>query len=269
MKKINKKIIIGNWKMNPQNTKEAEKLFKNIISSLNDIKKTETVICPPYLYLPYILKIFQNQKKYRKVFLGSQNAFMGNTGTFTGEVSVGMLYNIGIKYVILGHSERRNFIDIGEAGESNNIINQKIKYVFSYGLIPIFCIGEKIRDEKHEYLEFIKEQLEEGLDKIPKNLISKLIIAYEPIWAIGKNSQRPATAEEFLEIKIFIKKVLSDKFGIKNINGLRIIYGGSVYEDDIIKFLKVGEADGFLLGRNSLDVEKFIKIINITEDENS
>ena len=266
---MNKKIIIGNWKMNPQNTKEAEKLFNDTTKSLYNIKKTEIIICPPYLYLDKLNKISLSSraKKVKKVYLGAQNVFQGNTGAHTGEISVKMLYEMGIKYVILGHSERRN-TEMG-IGENNDSINQKIKSVFSFDMIPIFCVGENFRDEKHKYLEFIKTQLEQGLDKVPKNLISKLIVAYEPIWAIGKKAERPATSSEFLEIKIFIKKVLSDKFGIKNIEGLRVIYGGSIYEDDVSMFLKEGQVDGFLLGRNSLDVEKFTKIANIVENENS
>ncbi|MEK7459444.1 MAG: triose-phosphate isomerase family protein, partial [Patescibacteria group bacterium] len=136
---MNKKIIIGNWKMNPQNTKEAEKLFNDTTKSLYNIKKTEIIICPPYLYLDKLNKISLSSraKKVKKVYLGAQNVFQGNTGAHTGEISVKMLYEMGIKYVILGHSERRN-TEMG-IGENNNDINQKIKSVFSFNIIPILC----------------------------------------------------------------------------------------------------------------------------------
>ena len=198
-------------------------------------------------------------KSYKlKPNLGAQDSFWGDKGAYTGEISVEMLYNIGARYVILGHSERRAL------GENNNDINKKIKASISAGLRPILCVGESIRDENHEYLNFIKMQIEECLNGISKDSISKVIIAYEPIWAIGKGSY-PATPEEFREMNIFIRKILNDKFGAKMIGKIRIIYGGSADEKNTEGFIKDGEADGFLLGRASLDAKKFSKIVEICE----
>lgn len=249
-----KKIVIGNWKMNPVNEKEAKKLFANISTSASNIKKTEIVVCPPFVYLEGLKKIL------KKISLGAQNAFYGDVGAFTGEISVKMLSNIGVKYVILGHSERRAL------GEGNIEVNKKVKAALSLGIIPIVCFGENTRDEKHEYLNFVKVQIEEGLNGISKNLISKIIIAYEPIWAIGKGALREATPEEFREMNIFIKKILSDKFGARIIEGIRIIYGGSVHPENALGFLKEGKAEGFLVGRDSLDPKKFLEIIKQTEN---
>jgi triosephosphate isomerase (TIM) len=249
---MSKKIIIGNWKMNPLSFKEAQKLFTNIAESVSDIKKTEIVICPPFLYL-------ENLKKFsRKIFLGAQNVFWGDMGAYTGEVSGEMLYNMGVKYVILGHSERRAM------GESNNNVNKKIKASIAAGLIPILCVGESIRDENHEYLNFVKIQIKECLNGISKNFISKIIIAYEPVWAIGKGAL-PAIPEEFREMNIFIRKILSDKFGVREVENTKIIYGGSVDEKNTEGFIKDGNADGFLVGRASLDPKKFSNIIKICE----
>ncbi|OIO29938.1 triose-phosphate isomerase [Candidatus Nomurabacteria bacterium CG_4_10_14_0_2_um_filter_30_12] len=255
---MQKKIVIGNWKMNPLSLKEAEKLLIEISESFSLIKKTEIIICPPFIYLESLRRLLKAKNYKLKLNLGAQDSFWENIGAYTGEVSAEMLYNIGVKYVILGHSERRAM------GENNIDINKKIKSALSSGLIPIICIGENVRDEKHEYLNFVKMQIEESLDKISRNNISKIIIAYEPVWAIGKGTL-PATVEEFREMSIFIRKILSDKFGIDNVENIRIIYGGSVDEKNAEGFIKDGHADGFLPGRASLDSKKFSKIIKICE----
>ena len=254
---MSKKIIIGNWKMNPITAKDAEKLFKNIMKELLGKKKTEIVVCPPFIYLNSIKKLF---KGTQKISLGAQNAFVGDVGPFTGEVSPEMLANIGVKYVILGHSERRAL------GESNMDINKKIKSSLATGLIPIFCVGENTRDDDHAYFNLVKEQVEVCLDGISKNLISKIIIAYEPVWALSSTMNRKdATPADSLEMVIFIKKILSDKFGVKTLLP-RIIYGGSVTEKDAFEFLTNGGVDGLLPGRASLDAKKFGGIVKIAEN---
>jgi len=253
--KIEKKIVIGNWKMNPSNNKEALKLFTSISKLILNIKNTQIVVCPPVLYIENI------NKNLKKISLGAQDAFWGDVGAFTGQVSVKMLFSAGVKYIILGHSEKR------AQGEENSEINKKIKAVLSLGITPVVCFGENNRDESHEYLNFVKVQIEEGLNGISKNLISKIVIAYEPVWAIGKSALREATPEEFREMSIFIKKILNDKFGAKNIVNIKIIYGGSVHPENTLSFLEEGKADGFLVGRDSLDAKKFIEIVNITENE--
>ncbi|MEK7572328.1 MAG: triose-phosphate isomerase [Patescibacteria group bacterium] len=261
--KIARKIIVGNWKMNPLSLKEAEKLFIDITKHISGIKKTEIVICPPFLYLERLKKISLRDNsagEAKKIFIGAQDAFYEERGAFTGEISAEMLSNTGIKYVILGHSERRAL------GEKNTDVNKKIKASLSLGLAPIVCFGENVRDENHEYLNFVKIQIEEGLNGISKNLISKIIIAYEPIWAIGKDATREATPEEFREMSIFIRKILSDKFGAKTVEKLRIIYGGSAHPENVFGFLQEGQAEGFLLGRDSLDPKKFLEIIETTEN---
>ena len=256
---MSKKIVIGNWKMNPLTLKEAEKLFSTVSKFVFDVKKTEIVICPPFLYLE---KIKSENKRNKKIFLGGQDAFFEEVGAYTGEISAQMLYDIGARYVIVGHSERRN-PQIGK-GETNIDVNKKIKASISAGLTPILCIGETIRDPEHGYLNFVKTQIEECLNGVPKNSISKIIVAYEPVWAIGKGAI-PATPAEFHEMKIFIRKILSDKFGVKEIPNVRIIYGGSVDEKNTLDFIKEGVADGFLPGRASLNAIKFSKIIKICE----
>lgn len=246
-------IIIGNWKMNPLTLKEAEKLFSGVARGISGVKKTEVVICPPFLYLERLKKLSQ------KIILGAQNTFLGDTGAFTGEISSEMLYSLGARYVILGHSERRAM------GENNGDINKKIKSSLVAGLRPILCVGENVRDEDHGYFNLVKTELEECLVGIPKNSISKIIIAYEPIWAISSTPNRKdATANDSREMSIFIRKVLSDKFGGEAAK-VRIIYGGSVTEKDAGDFLQNGGVDGLLPGRASLDAKKFVEIIKICE----
>jgi len=146
---MKKKIIIGNWKMNPRTLKEAEKLFAGIAGAVRRVKKTEIVVCPPYLYLERLKKFS------RKIVLGAQDSFWEDLGAYTGEISPDMLYNLGVRYVILGHSERR------ELGEIDGFVNKKIKSALGAGLVPILCVGEKERDANHEYFGAVKSQVEE------------------------------------------------------------------------------------------------------------
>ena len=250
---MNRKIIIGNWKMNPLSFKEAEKLFSDVGKAVSRIKKTEIVICPPFLYLEKLKKLS------KKIILGAQDAFWGDVGAFTGEISAEMLYNTGVKYVILGHSERRAL------GENNDVINKKIKASLASGLVPVICVGESVRDESHSYFNLVKTQLSECLEGVKKNFISKIIVAYEPVWAISSTvNRKDATPIDCLEMTIFIRKVLSDKFG-SDARKIRIIYGGSVNEKDAGEFLKNGGVDGLLPGKASLDAPKFVQIVQIAE----
>ncbi len=255
---MSKKIIIGNWKMNPLTLNEAEKLFSGIAKGVSGIKKIEVVICPPFIYLERLKKIRTN-----KIKIGAQDAFGGDVGAFTGEISPEMLYNIGVKYVILGHSERRSPPTGG--GESNNDINKKIKASLVAVLIPILCVGESMRNESHSYFNLVKTQLEECLGGVKKMSISKIIIAYEPIWAISSTVNRQdATSADSREMAIFIHKILFDKFG-PDAGRTRIIYGGSANEKDAFEFLQNGGVDGLLPGRASLDAKKFVEIVKICE----
>ena len=240
--------------MNPLTLKEAEKLFSGVAREVSRAKKTDIIICPPVVFLNKLAKI-----RTSKIKLGAQDAFPGDVGAFTGEVSGEMLYNLGARYVILGHSERR------ELGETNIIINKKIKNSIVAGLRPVLCVGENSRDGNHEYFNFVKNQIEECLAGISKNSISKIIVAYEPVWAISSTPDRKdATPHDSLEMAIFIRKILSDKFGKDSAN-MKILYGGSVSEKDAGEFLQDGGVDGLLAGRASLDASKFSHIVKICE----
>jgi len=249
-----RKIVIANWKMNPQSQKEAEVLFRMIAKGKN-FKKVDVVVCPPILYIEKLKKISS------KIVLGAQNVFYEKKGPFTGEISAPMLEGMGVKYVIVGHSERR------AKGETNLDINKKIKSALSSGLIPIVCVGEIIRDGNHEYFNVIKTQIEESLSGLNKSVLPKLIIAYEPVWALSTTLPRKdATPLDSQEMSIFIKKIISDKFGIKTAMP-RIIYGGSVDDKNCGEFFKNGGVVGALVGGASLNADKFLRIINIAENK--
>ncbi len=240
--------------MNPSSFIEAEKLFSGVAKNISKIKKTDIVICPPFIYLEKLKKLS------KKINLGAQDAFWGDVGAFTGEVSPEMLENMGVKYVILGHSERRAL------GEDDVLINKKLKSAVSLGLKPILCVGESHRDENHEYFNIVKMQITECLRGINKNSFSKIIIAYEPVWAISTTVDRKdATPHDANEMAIYIRKILTDLSNPEIASKVRIIYGGSVNERDAEDFLRDGGVDGVLPGKASLSVEKFTKIIEIAE----
>ena len=217
-----KKLIIGNWKMNPVSEKKASVLLKAF-----DIKtKHQVVICPPFLYL----------KKGKNYILGAQNCFNEKQGAFTGEVSAQALKEIGCKYIILGHSERRNILN-----ETNELINKKIKLCLELKLKPVLCIGEK---EGEDRKKIINTQLKESL----KGIEESVIIAYEPIWAIGTG--KVPTIKDIQESFNYIKKILP-----KN----KVLYGGSVNAKNIKDILEV--VDGVLVGGASVDKKEFLKMI--------
>jgi triosephosphate isomerase (TIM) len=246
-----RKLLVANWKMNPQSYREAEVIFKGIASASKNSKSTEIVVCPPYPFIPIAKKL-----KSRKIIVGAQNVAEEPSGAFTGQVSASMLSSLGVKYVIIGHSENRAY------GETNQMINRKILMALRSGLHPILCVGESNRDSHGGYLNFIKNQIHECLHNIKKGSVPDIIIAYEPIWAIGEKAEREATVEEFTETKIFIKKVISDMYDSKVAHSLSIIYGGSVHPNNSMDFIKRGEADGFLVGRDSLNPKKFGAILS-------
>ena len=186
-----------------------------------------TVICPPFLYIEPLRQLV----KGHRVVLGAQDIFWKEKGAYTGEISPKQLWASRVRYVILGHSERRAL------GETNEVVNKKVKACFKYNITPILCIGESTRDMDRDYLNFVKQELEECLEGLPKTALKKIIIAYEPIWAIGKEAEREATPEECLEMIIYIKRVLSDLFGVPAVEGLQTLYGGSVHVKNTEEFM--------------------------------
>jgi triosephosphate isomerase (TIM) len=249
-----RKLIVANWKMNPQSQKEAEIIFNGIVKVAKVSRYADIVVCPPFPFLSIARKT-----KIKNLALGAQNSSLESEGAYTGEVSPKMIAGLGVKYVILGHSERRAL------GETDKIVNRKIINALKSKLIPILCVGESVRDQNGDYLSFIRQQLHECLRSVPKAQMENIVIAYEPIWAIGKNAVREATPEEFTEIKIFVRKIISDLYDSKTAHGIVILYGGSVHGDNARYFITNGGADGLLVGRDGLSPKKLSLIIEASK----
>lgn len=230
--------------MNPENLTKV-KLFLNFLKRFlkthpKIFRKLELVICPPSVYF----FCFKNLKSFN-ILLGAQNFYFEEKGPFTGEISVSMLKDFNVKYVIVGHSERRNIFL-----ESNDLINKKLKKAISVNLKPIFCIGEKEKDKiEGKTFEVLKEQITQGLKGILPPAISKIIVAYEPVWAIGTGRAcDPANAKEVLN---YLRKIFPKNF---------ILYGGSVNSENARHYLEIG-FNGLLIGGSSLLKDEFSKIL--------
>jgi len=235
-----KKLIAANWKMNPASSKEARNIFNNIKKRIKGTK-SEIVICPPFIYLSLL----------KGLTLGAQDVFYEERGAFTGEISAAMLKDMGVKYVIIGHSERRKYFS-----ETDEIINKKIKKAVDAGLKVIFCVGET--QEQHDAgkrNEILEKQIKNGLANVDEK-IENINIAYEPVWAIGTGNN--CSVEETKEAVELIRRLVK--------TNTRIIYGGSVKSENSGRYIKKAGVDGLLVGGASLDAKEFIKIINSIEE---
>lgn len=251
---MKKKIVIANWKLNPETPREAKELFSKIKASVKNLRQTVVVVAPPAVFLNLL-----DVGKSRLLALAGQDGFTENVGAYTGQVGMSSLKYSGATYVILGHSERRS------AGDTNEIINQKVKLAFKTGLSVVLCVGESIRDAHGEYLEIIKDQVKSALSRVDKKDFKKIMIAYEPVWAIGKDAKTADTPDNFLHNALFIKKILSQMVEKKVAFSIPILYGGSVDSSNVVGFLSQGEADGVLVGRSSLSSDEFKKILQVSD----
>jgi len=248
----NKKIIVGNWKMSPNSLREAEDTFLAIKKKASALRNVQTIICPPFVYIPDLARHVSGHR----VLVGAQDVFYEKGGAFTGEVSTKQLASVKARYVIIGHSERR------AAGETDEVIAKKITAALKEKLNVILCVGESERDDHGDYTRFIVGQVKSALARIKKAQLANLVIAYEPIWAIGKSAPHPATPADALEISILIRKTIADMFHKKDAFNIPILYGGSADDKNAGGFLREGEADGLLVGRASLDSKKFNAILD-------
>ena len=246
-----KKLVVGNWKMNPQSLEEAKKIATSVKRIMRGVKKTNVVLCPPFVYLSSLTPSVGNS-----FFLGAQNANYEALGSFTGEVSFAELSQFKVEFVIVGHSERRKM------GESDELINKKVRAVVGGGMTAIVCVGEGVRDSNGDFYNFIKQQITSALKDVSKKSLDKVVIAYEPIWAVG--AKEAVSPRELCEMSIFIKKVLKDLFGVFS-EGVRVIYGGDVDRVNAETLVRDGNVVGLLIGRESLRVKDFIEIIKIID----
>ena len=254
-----KKLIIANWKMNPTSRKEAEQLFDKVTRGVKGVKNVEVVFCPPFVYLALA-------KQALNVKLGGQNCYFEQKGTYTGEVSPVMLKEVGCKYVIVGHSERKKYF-----GETDEIINKKVKAALKAGLDVVLCIGEDSRDSfdtrghwTRELDPVLKDQIRGALAGVSKSQVERIVVVYEPVWAIGSgktNAGDAATPDDVFSAKIFIKKTIGDMYDRKTADKIRVLYGGSTDSKNAEGFIRDGQADGLLVGGSSLKADEFVKMV--------
>lgn len=243
-------FIAGNWKMQ-KTISEALELVNNLKRELVDIDTVDIVVCPAYVALSEVSDILQNSN----IKLGAQNVYWESSGAFTGEISAAMLKDAGCFYAIIGHSERRKYFC-----ETDEMVNKRLKAAQAQGLIPIVCVGEILEQrEANKTISVVEEQLSGGLKGLEVESVEKLVIAYEPVWAIGTG--KTATPQQAEEVHKFIRSWLEKQYSEELAADLKIIYGGSVNPANIKELMQEADIDGALVGGASLDSSSFSGIV--------
>ncbi len=246
-------IIAGNWKMY-KDVNEAVELINGIKRSVFDVDSVEIVVCPPFVDLSDAGEMLYESN----IALGAQNCYWEKEGAFTGEVSVAMLKNVGCRYVIIGHSERRKYFM-----ETDETVNRKIKAAIDGGIIPIMCVGETLEEREADMtMEVVKRQVTDGLKGFDEMYLDSLVIAYEPVWAIGTG--KTATPLQAQEVHAMIRKLLGELYSESFAEGRRILYGGSVNPDNIKDLMGEKDIDGGLIGGASLKSDSFSDMVKTT-----
>jgi triosephosphate isomerase len=247
---MRKTIIAGNWKMY-KNLKDGQDLAVALRRDLYKIENVDIVICPPFTLLAYLTDALETSN----IKVGGQDLYWQEEGAFTGEVSPLMLKDAGCQYVIIGHSERRQFF-----GETNETVNKKIKAALKSGLTPIVCVGENLQErEANKTFKVIEDHINNGLAGISASDVLKLVVAYEPVWAIGTG--KTATPEQAQEVHKFIRDLLKKNYSQEVADSVRIQYGGSVKPENITELMNKPDVDGALVGGASLKADSFSAII--------
>jgi len=248
---MRKPIVAGNWKMN-KTIPEAVELVRGLRELVRDVEGADVVVCPPFTALPAVWE----ELKGTNIKLGAQNMFWEPKGAFTGEISAEMLLTAGCEYVILGHSERRQYF-----GETNEVVNRKVKAALESGLKPIVCVGET-REERERGVteEVVRDHVMGSLSGLTAEDLGKgLVVAYEPVWAIGTGLT--ATPEQAQEVHALIRKLIAEGFGEEASRSLRIQYGGSIKPGNARELFSQPDIDGGLVGGASLEAESFASIV--------
>ncbi len=244
-------LIAGNWKMF-KTSSEAVETAQKLVELTDGKVSSDIMIAPPFTSLVPVSDILKGSN----IALGAQNIFWEPEGAYTGEISSAMLVSAGCEYVIIGHSERRQYF-----GETDITVNKKIKAAIKANLVPIICVGESEKERESNNTFFVLDkQLTKGLKNLALNDIKTLVIAYEPIWAIGTG--KTATSKQAQEIHKFLRSLIEKNFGDSLAKSIRILYGGSVKPDSIKELMSMPDVDGALVGGASLNPETFSKIVN-------
>lgn len=252
---MRKKIVAGNWKMN-KNYTDGVSLFSEVLNMVKDEVRggQAVVVCAPYIHLNALSAL---AKESNQVFVGAQNVHQETSGAYTGEISTEMLSSVGVEYVILGHSERRQYF-----AENNALLAKKIDVTLTSNLIPVYCIGETLGErESGNHFDVIKNQLSEATFHLSAKDFSKLVIAYEPVWAIGTGVT--ASSEQAQEIHAFIRKEIGAKYGEAVAESITILYGGSCNPKNAGELFAQEDIDGGLIGGASLKARDFIDIVKV------
>ena len=245
-------LVVANWKLNPTTLAEAKNLYNEIRRKLKNHDTATVVVAPPFLYIPELAKTLKKEG----VKLGAQDIFYEEIGPFTGEISASQLADFGVSYVIVGHSERRAL------GETDEQVNRKIQAALKRRLTPIVCIGEKTRDEQGSFFNHMEAQIKSLTSGLLAKDLTKIVIAYEPIWSIGTG--KAATVEDVKEMQLFIVSTLTKLYDRKNAEKVAILYGGSVKASIAKDLYEQGGMQGFLVGGASLNAEEFVNIVKST-----
>ena len=245
-----KYLMAGNWKMN-LTPYDSASLVDEINAVVGNQSNVQVCVCPPYTSLPVV----SDKVEQTEVLLGAQNMHAQSSGAYTGEISAEMLRSLYVSHVILGHSERRQY-----CGETNSSINQKILSAIQANLKPIYCVGETLDErEAGKTMEVVSNQVREGLESYPSSALDLLVVAYEPVWAIGTG--KTATDEMAQEVHAGIRKVLIEIFGEPAAASIRILYGGSMKPENAAGLLAQPDVDGGLIGGASLSAKPFCDIV--------
>jgi len=251
---MRRKVVAGNWKMNMTDP-EAVELVRQLKESLKFFKEVELVVCPPFTSLCSTSKVLTNSN----IGLGAQNLFWESSGAYTGEVSAEMLLSVGCKYIIIGHSERRQYF-----GEDNQSVNRKVKTAIERGLTPIMCVGERLEQREAGKTEaVVEDHIRGGFEGLSSHEVGRAIIAYEPVWAIGTG--KTATPEQANEVHLFIRELIKELYDADLSSRTRILYGGSVKPENARSLIEQPELDGFLVGGASLKAESFAAVAGEVE----
>jgi triosephosphate isomerase len=253
---VRKPIVGGNWKLHRGVPKDATEMLEAFLPKVKEIEDVNIVICPPFTALSAAHDVLKGSN----VDLGGQNMYFEESGAFTGEIAPEYLKAVGCSHVILGHSERRNIF-----GETDEMINKKLKVALSQGLKPIACIGEHLEDrEAGRTKEIIKGQMEGTFAGLDKSEIAQTVIAYEPIWAIGTG--KTATPEQAEEVHVFIRKILSESHDEETAEAVRIQYGGSIKPHNALELFSKENIDGGLVGGASLEAGSLAEIVKAARE---
>ncbi|MFA6432576.1 MAG: triose-phosphate isomerase [Candidatus Paceibacterota bacterium] len=249
----NRKLIVGNWKMNPATLAEAKGIVRKTRLVASRLVHTDVVACPPFPFIHACV----SRTRPGAFHIGAQSISAAEGNAHTGEVGVDMLKSLGVEYVIAGHSEQR------EKGDTDMAVSQKVARIIEAGLTAIVCVGEKTREESGAHFSFIKDQIKNSLSGIPADKARRIVLAYEPVWAIG--AKEAMVAEQIYEMSLFVKKAFADVFGPEAGLKVKVLYGGSVNFRNAGEIIRTGKVDGLLVGRESVNMPGFAELLKAVD----